>query len=141
MTIIIPEGYFLFFEASDVHISLLPLSVDSRARDCSAPNTGEFLNEQFLNNIPLLRVILTVMKKTFLTVKSLYLPPSKPLSKSMFPACPCSCGRLLDLNEQSAIFRVSGDNINTERAHRETERGTVRATLRLKNKTYYPDSG
>lgn len=73
----------------------------------------------------------------FLPVKSLYLPPSKPLSKSMFPACTCEMGAALtDLNEESHFrrhFRVSGDNINIER---QCARRFV-----LKNKTYHLNVG
>lgn len=64
-------------------------------------------------NKRLFRVALTVIeKKMFLPVKSLCLPPSKSLSKSMFPACTCELGAALtDLNEESHFrrhFRVSG---------------------------------
>lgn len=64
-------------------------------------------------NKRLFSVASTVMKKKmFLPVKSLYLPPSKSLSKSMFPACTRELGAALtDLNEESHFrrhFRVSG---------------------------------
>lgn len=53
----------------------------------------------------------------------------------MFPACTCELGAALtDLNEESHFrrhFRVSGDNINTERAHKERQRATIR--LKIKN--------
>lgn len=60
----------------------------------------------------------------------------------MFPACTRELGAALsDLNEESHFrrhFRVSGDNINTERARIEGQRAR---RFVLKNNAYYPNAG